>query len=77
MDLEVSLCENNHRLPWELVSTEEPKCCGHILKNFLNALACWSSLLSLSDQDTIVVIKEKHLGNFLIQKKVERTPNRG
>lgn len=30
--------------------------------------------MSLSDQDTTVVIKEKHPGNFLMQKKVERTP---
>lgn len=52
MDLDVSLCKNNCRLEWKLVSTEEPTCCGHIVKSFLNALAFWNSLLSLARLDT-------------------------
>lgn len=69
MNLDVGLCKNSCRLQWKLVSTEEPMFCGHIVKSFLNALACWNSLLSLTDLGTVVVIEEKMPGQLFCAKQ--------
>lgn len=69
MELDVSLNKNNHTLQWKLVSIGEPTCCGHIVESFLNALACWKNLLSLTDLDTIVVIREKIPGQLFLAKE--------
>lgn len=78
MDLDVSLCKNNCRLWWKLVSIEEPTSCGCIVKSFPNALAFWNSLLSLTNLDTIAVIKRKDTWTtFWCKKKRKELQNRG